>query len=1554
MTNTTPNQHLSLQNIDDDDSVNSTKHVRKGNKLLDFSSIPKSETKGLKNKASGQFLSAVRTPRATGPQLVPSLATGPPIFASSNRVGNPMPTCPPATTQELSIIFLENLPKPATKTALPMLSERIENTAQLVYCNTLLLQGEKASDNVVQMKSTLAENERQWLEEMDKNPMKKAHIRWLATRMVEEFIQDGVRDSTKIAEIIALGPVLDREPYRKLLSCLIGGFEDARILDTDLLQGLVQLVQSGSPRCLVSDDLVKIFGILRIRLQGTHRQSSEHSFHLTQSVARVLDVMAEHDVKDLNRVEEHESLSGVLSGLKGSSDPYLMYQACYAFQALQYVPDDETALQAILRHSKGVASGLAKISSLVKLDLDVVIEGLGDLKDVAAGVHDVAMPAYEGLCSVMESGRGVLENLQDGYGSGSRKKRPWYVAIRAAYALVEAGQLKDLNRLINEAPCRRDPLFQWGACQLLGEIASDVIWDTTVRQHAVDLLGELYKNDPEWGQDESVNTWMINIISQLGTSPDRVVATSAQTLLKELMHDQGNTTRLPYPLRSRLPLPTSSPLLTRVQAIPDVEYDLHKLRLQRIEERRRGVYIPPQAKPNLQAGSDTLFPLMEKVQEFLASHRQVFLVLGNSGAGKSTFNLELEYTMWRGYKYHGPIPLYINLPTIDDPAHDLIEKQLQYYNFSESQIQEMKLHREFVLICDGYDESQLKINIFTTNNFNQTWQWKVKMVISCRTQYLGQDYRYRFQPHSTDRYQHVAMDLFEEAVVAAFTREQIQQYVEEYVKELSAVDIVQDELPWTAGEYMDKLIKIPNLMDLVSNPFLLSLSLDALPSVVKSHKDLSTIRITRVQLYDSFVRRWLQVNCARLEQSPLSDAERSDLQLLVEDNFLYHGTYFQKELATAIFIVNEGNPIVKYTPLRDKATWKSAFFAPEGQAKLLRESSTVMRTGAFFRFLHRSLLEYFYSRTIYDPRDYDSDGDNSDDREPTFDFKTCLAQKNIVDEPSILQFLAERVSQNPLFKQRLLDAIEESKADAVEEPIKVAAANAISVLVRGGVSFNGADLRCIKIPGADLSAGQFDSAQFQGADLTGVNFSKSWLRQVDMSDAHMEGVRFGELPYVGMDQRVRSCTISPDGKMLGAGLENGIVYIYETSTWTRMHRLEGHTFIVRSVVFSPDNQRLASGSYDKTARLWDTTSGEELLVMKGHGDYVSSVSISPCGNRIASSGVDETIRLWDAQTGESLFILEGHGNSVISVKYSPDGRQLVSGGYDGKIRFWNAETGEPGVVLSPSFGGVICLSYSPDGRWIAAGHQRGQLQLWDAVSLEPGPVLAGHPDIVTGVDFSPEGQWIASSSDDKTVRIWDVSTSTLVTVLTGHNNYVSCVAFSPDGVQIASAGDDWKVRLWEVGSSWSSLDPQDGGRVEGLAYTPDGRTVLSHDKGGTFRQSDAATGTSAPIPYKIPMQTEVTSRANALDGSQLAFGYHDGSICLWNCQTGTAGPVLEGHLHEIKKLFYSPCCRWIVSVDESNTVQLWDLGDMESQHLVLDIDEDSEGDVRDVAFSSTG
>ncbi|KAF9946404.1 hypothetical protein BGZ70_003239, partial [Mortierella alpina] len=369
-----------------------------------------------------------------------------------------------------SDIFSDNAAKPAACVEVPKLGTRINSTPQLALCSSLLPKSQDAQDQGGQDLAHL-----KWIKGIATDTVEQDHIRWLVTRMVEEFSKDAVKDSVAVTEIVLLGPALDREHYRKLLSCFIAEFEKARMLDVHLLQGFIQLVQCASNGYLVADDLVKILSILRAQLQNTHQQTTEHPYHLTLAFSRLFDVMAEHKVQDVKRVEEHEPLSEILFCLRSSSDPFMMYQASYAFQALQYVPNDETALQALLRYSAGVADSLVKISGLTKLDLSSVLDGLKGFQAALSSTYDSAKSGYEGFRSLMDSGRGVIDSLKEGLGTGHR--RSWYLALRAADGFVRQGQLADLNRLIVEAPCRRDPLFQWGTCQLLGEIAVDETWE---------------------------------------------------------------------------------------------------------------------------------------------------------------------------------------------------------------------------------------------------------------------------------------------------------------------------------------------------------------------------------------------------------------------------------------------------------------------------------------------------------------------------------------------------------------------------------------------------------------------------------------------------------------------------------------------------------------------------------------------------------------------------------------------------------------------------------------------------------------------------------------------------------------------------------------------------------------------------------------------------------------------------------------------------------------------------------------------------------------------
>ncbi|KAG0348327.1 hypothetical protein BGZ54_004669, partial [Gamsiella multidivaricata] len=524
----------------------------------------------------------------------------------------------------------------------------------LVYCLGLLSKASSSSSStfVTESDEPLDKAQRDWIQAKAKDADEKDRLCSLVTRVIAEFIDDDLKDAAMVAEVMYLAPVLNEERYRKLLSDLIDGVAQSVLLDFNLLEGLAQLIQSASPGYLHADDLVKILSALSTRLQDTHSSSSKHRYQLALAVSRVLDAMADSDVKGLNREQLHEPLSAYLEEMKNSSDPYLMYQAAYAYQALQYVPDDETSLQAVMRRTRVVVNGVSGLVSAVKgLDVSSFIDGLSQLQEGLGEVYEVFMLGYEGVSSLIEGGQGLMDSLKEGL-SFSRK-RAWYPALRCADALVRVGRLAEFKDLVCGAPCRRDLLFEWGVCQRLGEIAADALWEVSIRRSAVNLLSELYVNDQDWDQHATVKQWILTILIQLAGMYDSAVTQRAQALLLELKKDGDaekqalyraciSASSSSYPLKVGLPELASSSLLNRVQGIPDVEDDLRKLKERQQAERDKAIYIPLQAKASLQASDDALFSLTEKVHEFLNSDRKVLLLLGDSGAGKSTFNRKLE------------------------------------------------------------------------------------------------------------------------------------------------------------------------------------------------------------------------------------------------------------------------------------------------------------------------------------------------------------------------------------------------------------------------------------------------------------------------------------------------------------------------------------------------------------------------------------------------------------------------------------------------------------------------------------------------------------------------------------------------------------------------------------------------------------------------------------------------------------------------------------------------------------------------------------------------
>lgn len=421
-------------------------------------------------------------------------------------------------------IFAMDVPPPFTECKLPKPDERLADTCQLAYCLGVLRASSLPDD-------VLEPHARTWLHITEANEDEKDRLTTMATDVVRAFTRDELKDTKAVAEVICLAPVLESQYFRFLLKQFVDGIEYSGLLDTHSLEGLAQVLQGAAPSSIDADDLVRILKLLSARLQGTHKQSPDHRYQLTLAVSHVLDAMADSNVKGLDRVDLHAPLSSYLQDLQASKDPYLVYQAAYAFQALQCVPDNETPWQATVRRTGKVVKGVSGLVSAVKgLDVNGFIEGLGQLQGGLEEVFKVAKIGYDGVSSLVESGQGFLESLQEGL-SFSRK-RAWYPALRATDTLLQNGELAKFKTLVCKAPCRRELAFQWGVCQRLGNLAADPLWDADSRQGAVAFLGEIYRNDTLWGQEAQVKQCILDILMQLASE----TGSAMQGMCKAAIH----------------------------------------------------------------------------------------------------------------------------------------------------------------------------------------------------------------------------------------------------------------------------------------------------------------------------------------------------------------------------------------------------------------------------------------------------------------------------------------------------------------------------------------------------------------------------------------------------------------------------------------------------------------------------------------------------------------------------------------------------------------------------------------------------------------------------------------------------------------------------------------------------------------------------------------------------------------------------------------------------------------------------------------------------------
>lgn len=304
----------------------------------------------------------------------------------------------------------------------------------------------------------------------------------------------------------------------------------------------------------------------------------------------------------------------------------------------------------------------------------------------------------------------------------------------------------------------------------------------------------------------------------------------------------------------------------------------------------------------------------------------------------------------------------------------------------------------------------------------------------------------------------------------------------------------------------------------------------------------------------------------------------------------------------------------------------------------------------------------------------------------------------------------------------------------------------------------------------------------------------------------------------------------------------------------------------------------------------------------------------------------------------SIIPRDANTSGINDVQYFPDGIRLAIASSTG-ISIYDVNSDKVHATLTTDMTEVYNVSFSPDGQILASGCEDGLIRLWDVRTGEHKTTFIAEHGRSLRVLFSRDGDTLASWGSYE-ANLWDVATSTHKKTSREYEDYAN-VSINGDDIALASINESDNIGLLDLitGSIDKKtdyirlLDFTTGEEnkklrghtknVESVAFSPDGRTLVSGSRDKTIRFWNVTTGKQKKTLKGH--QKSIDSIAFSADGRMLATASRDNTICLWDAITGTHKKTLKGHTAAVNGAAFSPDGQTIVSWSNDRTIRLWDV-----------------------------